>query len=279
MTVMPRTVKNARINDLKQMILPEMVPDQLKILGVTLAHFYADTLANAQASEAGGIELIKLIERRTNLLLSRGNELYANKSHSSPSQIELVGQNINIFMTQCSALFKFVPPSLHQNEPIYQLIDRLVETAVYIGYYAGSNDTLSLTDRFTDSGYHATVTQTQKGGQAKARPINVLKDLVIEMANHLYLAPRFISTPKVMVVDAIYEVLQNYSSKGDNKKHPALVKFPNRVPEHNTLHKWLKPITKPTNTLKQPRPSISLVKAELSKAFTVQKITSKLNSQ
>lgn len=34
MAVMPKNVKKARICDLKNMILPEMAPDQLKILGV-----------------------------------------------------------------------------------------------------------------------------------------------------------------------------------------------------------------------------------------------------
>lgn len=277
MTVLPRTTKNDRINDLKQMILPEMVPEQLRMLDVTLTDFYTDSLANAQASDAGGIELIRLIERRTNLILNRGNELYANKSHLSPSQVELVSQNINVFMTQCQTLSELIPPSAPKNESFYKVIDRLIETALYIGYYAGSNDTLALTDRYTDSGYRATVTQTQKGGQAKAQPTNALKDLVIEMANHLYRDPNLISTPKVTVTKAIYEVLQNYSSKGDNNKHPSLVKFTNRVPECHTLNKWLKNITKPVNELKQPKPSLSLVKAKLSKAFTEHIITTKLN--
>lgn len=277
MTVMPRTVKNARINDLKQMILPEMVPDQLKMLGVTLADFYDDNLADVQASDAGGIELIELLKRRAQQLINSGESLYTNRERTSPTQIEWVIKNIHLI--QCIPLSQLAPDTQPERIHFHNIINQLIETAVYIGYYAGSNDTLALTDRYTNSGYQATVTQTQKGGRAKAQPTNALKDLVIEMANYLYRDPRFISTPKVMVVDAIYEVLQNYSSKGDNKKHPALVKFPNRVPEHNTLNKWLKPITKPANTLKQPRPSISLVKAELSTAFTVQKITSKLNSQ
>ncbi|MDN5369542.1 MAG: hypothetical protein PWP74_850 [Shewanella sp.] len=194
MTVMPRTVKNARINDLKQMILPEMVPDQLKMLGVTLADFYDDNLADVQASNAGGIELIKLLERRAKQLINSGEGLYTNRKRTSPTQIEWVIKNIHLL--QSIPLSQVAPTAQPERQHFHNVINQLIETAVYIGYYAGSNDTLALTDRFTDSGYRATVTQTQKGGQAKARPTNALKDLVVEMANHLYHDPHFISTPK-----------------------------------------------------------------------------------
>ncbi|WP_088212308.1 hypothetical protein [Shewanella sp. Shew256] len=276
MAVMPKNVKKARICDLKNMILPEMAPDQLRILGVKLEDFYPDNLADTQASNAGGIELIKLLERRTNELQRLGSELYVHKNHHSSSQIELVQQNIHVFMTQCMTLLKLASPSIPESEPYYKIIDRLVETAVYIGYYAGSNDTLALTDRYTDLGFEAYVTRTQAGGQGKASKTICLKELVIEMANCIYLDPDCVAASKENVAEAIYWIIRDFSAKGANKGISALLKFSDRHPEQHTIYNWIKTITKPVNRLKTPKPSLAVIKAKLKRSFTDKQILSKI---
>ncbi|MCH1931498.1 hypothetical protein L9G16_15035 [Shewanella sp. A25] len=276
MTVMPRSVKDARINDLKNMILPEMVPDQLKLLGVTLEDLYPDNFADAQASAVSGLEVLKLIERRTNLLQRKTDGLYATKTQMIPTQLDWIIENTTQLMKACSSLPQLAPPAQPENEPFYRLLDQAIERAIYIGYYAGSNDTLALTDRYTNSGFEASVTRTQAGGKGKAQKTISLKQLVIDMANFIYCDPDCIAAPKKIIAEAIHLIIRNFSKKGNNKEIPSLLKFSDRHPEQHTIDSWLKTVIKPVNRLKKTRPSLAVIKAKLTASFTDKKIAAKI---
>lgn len=274
----PLKVKMNRVDDIKRILLPEMVSEMLKLVDDTFSEEEQNRLDLIKGSDAPGIGIIKLVGTRANEVRSSGNELYAERaSKHQPSQLGLVIDNTNIFMRQAETLHHQLTAVIKEGgvEALKQ-VDIIIETVFHIGYYAGSNDSLAITDRYTNAGYTTKVTQPQRGGQSKAKAIDPVKQLVCEMANHIYQNQSLSNTPKLMLGGAIYSLLRGFSQKGDNKNIPSLIKFVSRSPEHATINSWLKGIKKPNNLLQPPKPSLSAVQQALNTAYTMQKIKSAL---
>ncbi|MGL5390933.1 MAG: hypothetical protein ACRDA8_06030, partial [Shewanella sp.] len=97
--------KQARIDDISKMILPEMVPDQLQALGLSVADIATGDLEQTQSRVAPGIGCVKLIHARARQIKRRNHDLFGDRSTSgAPSQLQLVIENGDIFMQQANAL-------------------------------------------------------------------------------------------------------------------------------------------------------------------------------
>ncbi|OEG73876.1 hypothetical protein BEL05_15620 [Shewanella colwelliana] len=274
---LPEKDKQARINDISKMLLPEMVPDQLRLLGLSEADIGLGDLAQTRAQSAAGIELVKLLNKRAQTIKERQSALYASRSTSKhPSQLELVLDNIEIFMQQASTLTALLS-SQPTNEPIFALVDRLIETSIQIGYSAGSNDSLALTDRYTNSGYKTSVTKPQSGGRAKAKAIDPMKALVCDMACHVYNHQELLSASKDMLAEAIHTRLSGFSNIGTNENIPMLKKFAHGCPEHESIKRWIKVIKKNKSLPKPPKPSLDRLVEELKATYKNKAIKKSLN--
>lgn len=270
--------RQARIDDISKMILPEMVPEQLKLLGLSVADITLGDLNQIQACVAPGIESIKLMHARARQIKEDNCHLYGDRSTTDgPSQLQLVIENCDIFMQQANALSSLIPPEEPSYEPIYKLIDRLVETTLHLAYFADSNDSLALTDRYTNTGYDTKVIKPQKGGKTKAQKTEKVKALVNEMARHIYQHDDLSNTPKKLLAEAIQRRLAEFSAEGNNNTLPALMQFVNRTPEYLSIMKWLKPI-KPVKSVNSLKPSLARLSNELNAAFKSQIITQRLNA-
>lgn len=265
---LPEKDKQARINDINKMLLPEMVPDQLRLLGLSEASFGSESLTQTRAQSAAGIEWVKLLNKRAKTIKEREDALYANRStHNQPSQLDLVLDNIDIFMQQANALTELLT-SQPSHEPIFVLVDRLIETSIQIGYSAGSNDSLALTDRYTNSGYQSSVTKPQCGGKTKAKAIEPMKTLVCDMASHIYVHPNFLSASKDMIAEAIHTRLIEFSKRGTNRSIPTLRKFANGSPEYESIKRWINTVKKPKSSSKPSKPSLNRLVDELEMVYT-----------
>lgn len=274
---LPETDKKFRINDISKMILPEMVPEQLQLLGITKNDISNGCFEEACQKEAPGLEKIKLINERARSIKAKNNDLYAEFStKEKPSQLCLVIENSDIFMYQAKQLLGLLP-NTPKNEPIYKIVDQLIETATMVGYSTGSNDSFALTDRYTNSGYNTSVTKPQSGGKSKAQKSENVKTLVNEMARHIYQDENLCAAPKKMLAEAIQKRLADFSIQGNNKAIPALLQFTNRTPEYNSIMKWLKPMKQPKNAIPTPKPSLERIIVELKTAFKPQRIKKHLN--
>ncbi|QSX37567.1 hypothetical protein [Shewanella sedimentimangrovi] len=276
MTVLPRKDKEARIKDIANMILPELVPDQLQLLGIADSDIDITGFAEARNHSTPGMALLQLTKHRADAIIAKGSKLYAPKSQDRESQLDYVNENSNILMRQWARLTHLLTHTSPNNQAILRLIDLIIESSVLAGYYAGSNDMLALTDRYVDSGYNASVAKPQKGGQAKAKVTEPVKILVQDMANFVYQEPNLASTTKATLAEAIVQVLQDFSATGNNKSIPALKKFPNRAPELDTVNKWIKSVVKPSNTSSKPKASLAVVTAKLKAAYTTRQIAASL---
>jgi hypothetical protein len=267
---LPKKDKQARVNDIKKMLLPEMVPEQLLLLGLSVTDVCEGSLEHARLSEAPGMATIMLSNSRARVIKSTKAALYAERSSSEkPSSIDLLIENTDRFIHQTASLESLFTAGESSNELIYRYFDRMIETAFHIGYSAGSNDALALTDRYTNSGYQSKVTQPQQGGKSKANAIDPVKNLVCDMANHIYQNQRLSNTPKPMLTEVIYNILRDFSQYADNKNIPSLLKFADRTPEQSTIKAWIKNIKKPNNLLKLPKPSLTVVKEALKSSYTM----------
>lgn len=276
---LPKKDKQARTSDIRKMLLPEMVPEQLKLLGISEADIGNDNLTKARTHVAPGIESIKLLFRRASAKKESQNDLYAGRSTSkNPTQLDLVLENINIFEQQRAALLKQLPPNESANELTYEIFDRLIETVLQIGYSTGSNDSLALTDRYTNSGYMNLATKPQSGGDAKAKAIDPMKALVRNMAIHIYQHKDLQCASKDMLAEAIHTRLVEFSDSGDNRNIPILKKFTNSSPKHGSIKCWLKPITKPKILSKPPKPSLNRLIDELKTVYKSQVIKKELKT-
>jgi hypothetical protein len=275
----PLKVKKNRVDDIKRILLPEMVSAQLKLVDETFSEEVPNQLELIKDSNSPGMGIITLVGARANELRASGNELYADRaSDHQPTQVGLVIENTDIFIRQAEDLhYQLTAVIKEAGLEALALADRIIETAFHIGYYAGSNDSLAITDRYTNSGYTAKVTQPQKGGQSKAKAIEPVKKLVHDMASHIYQNQSLSSTPKAMLVEAIDSLLREFSQKGGNNNIPSLIKFASRSPEPQTLMAWVKGIKKPKNLHQPPKPSLAVVMQTLKSTYTMQAIKSALN--
>lgn len=272
----PATVKYSRSSDLTRVLLPEMVTEQLELVGEALSEEIPNQLNFIKDCKNPGMEFLLLIGARAHRLRQSGCELFADRaSKRNPSQLGLVIDNTDIFVKQASALLSLLEGPIA--EEVLSQVDRIIETSFYLGYYAGSNDSLAITERYTNLGYAAAVDKPQQGGLAKANAVEPLKILVCDMANHIYGTPNLSNTPKSMLAKAIDAILIDFSKHGDNKNIPSLIKFSARSPEATTLHSWLKAIKKPDNLKHQPKPSFVVVRQALNSAYSMQKIKKALN--
>jgi hypothetical protein len=280
MTIIPLKDRKSRIDDMSKMILPEMAPDQLQQLRISVKDIVEGNLHDAYQNDAAGIEVIKLIHRRATSLKTKQNDLYADRSSiNQPSQLNLALDNCDIFMQLAQLLFSRLPPNDPRNEPIYQLIDKLTLTGIQIGYSTGSNDACALLDRYTDSGYKSKVSTPKKAGDANASKTKNLKHLVILMANYIYQHEDLKAAPKPLLAEAIYTRITNFSKQGNNKNIEALKKFNDRKPAESSITSWLKPVKKPKNLDKLAKPSLLRLMNELELVFKNQKINKHLSTQ
>ncbi|MGL6124049.1 MAG: hypothetical protein ACRC1W_13815, partial [Shewanella sp.] len=72
--------RQARIDDVSKMILPEMVPEQLKLLGLSVADIALGDLNQTQARVAPGLESIKLVHSRARQIKEGNRHLYGDRS-------------------------------------------------------------------------------------------------------------------------------------------------------------------------------------------------------
>lgn len=281
MNIIPLSDRQARIKDIHKMLLPEMVPDQLMLLGLTEADFGPLTLTKVRAHPAPGISLLTLLKQRANAVKAAKIALYSTRSSNvRPSQLDLLLDNLTIFEKQKSELLKRLPPGVLANEAAYQLIDRLIETTLQIGYSAGSNDSLALTDRYTDFGYDKKVSVPQSGGNCKASKAKPVKALVYEMANHIYQHNDLLCATKSKLAEAIHSRFVEFSDTANkNMDIEALQNFPNGAPEHDTIKGWLKQIKKPQSPSKQPKPSLKRLIVELKTAYKPQTMKQALKNK
>ncbi len=196
----PKKDKSQRIQDIKKVLLPELMPDQMHLLGVeqSIKDSYQKTLTQA----APGMELVKRLNFNANKIQEEGIELYKErKSDSHPTQLQLVINNCDIFMQQAAQLMEQLEPE--PNEHLLKLVDRLIETALHVGYFAGSNDSFAITDRYVNAGYETKVTKPQNAGLKKSESTNPLKELVKIMTNYIYSNPEIGGNSKPSIAEAI----------------------------------------------------------------------------
>ncbi|MCL1140887.1 hypothetical protein [Shewanella pneumatophori] len=280
MTIIPLKDRKSRIDDMSKMILPEMAPDQLKLLGISVQDIAEGNSHDAYQNDASGIELIRLVRRRAKAIKTKQNDLYADRSSiNQPSQLDLVLDNCDVFKLLIQKLWKILPPDEPYNWPVYQLLYQLFFNIFHIAYPAGSNDTCALLDRYTDSGYKSIVSTPKKAGDTNANKTKSIKHLVISMANHIYQHEHLIAAPKILLAEAIHTRITNFSKEGDNMNIDVLTKFVERKPAESSIGSWLKPIKKPKNSDKLPKPSLHRLVNELEIAFKNQKINKHLSIQ
>ncbi|MGL5360601.1 MAG: hypothetical protein ACRDBI_12935, partial [Shewanella sp.] len=142
---------------------------------------------------------------------------------------------------------------------------------------AGSNDSLALTNRYTNTGYDTQVIKPQKGGKTKAQKFEQVKALVDEMALHIYQHDDLSNAPKKLLAEAIQKRLADFSAQGNNNTLPALMQFVNRSPEYHTIMNWLKPIRR-TKSVTSFKPSLERLSKELNTVFKSQAIKQRLKS-
>lgn len=279
MTIIPLNDRKSRIDDMSKMILPEMAPDQLKLLGISIQDIAEESSLDVYQHDTSGIELIRLVYRRANAIKIKKNDLYGDRSSiEQPSQLDLVLANCDVFKNLTQKLWKILPPDEPCNEPVYQLLHQLFFNIFHIAYPAGSNDTCALLDRYANAGYNSKVNTPKKAGDTNANKTKNIKQLVTSMAHHIYQHEHLKAAPKSLLAEAIYIRITNFSKEGDNKNIEILKKFADRKPTESSIDSWLKPIKKPKNLDKLPKPSLHRLMDELELIFNNQKINTYLLS-
>ncbi|WP_345889206.1 hypothetical protein [Shewanella algae] len=236
----PESERLKRTQDVSNMLLPELVPDQLDALDMIFPHDLSHEFYSGQRSSTPGLALIQLLGSRSKALANKGG-LYHDRGNTQiqPHQLELVSDNHALLMTMMSQLLREYPETEPAHNKLYCFLDSILNISVMMGYYAGSNDALALTDRYTDLGYKKSVVQPQQGGTKKAEKYSCIKELIYMMASEIQQRQLPGKITKEALNTAIYEVLQEFSQQGENKNIPALKSFSCRYPEKKTIKNWL----------------------------------------
>ncbi|EKT4487404.1 hypothetical protein [Shewanella algae] len=267
----PESERLKRSQDVSNMLLPELVPDQLDALGMIFPHDLSHDFDSGQKSLAPGLALLQLLESRSKALANKGGLYHGRGNQEPPHQLELVRDNHARLMSMMSQLLREYPEIEPAHNKLYCFLDSILNISVMMGYYAGSNDALALTDRYTDLGYKKSVVQPQQGGTKKAEKYSCIKELVYMMASEIQQRQLPGKITKEALNTAIYEVIQEFSQQGENKNIPALKSFSCRYPEKKTIKNWLSAKRLSSSSTGSKLTSAQLVK-ELKSIFPARRI-------
>lgn len=240
--MLPKKELKMRTEDIKYVLIPELIPDQLRLLGITDFDGEGDEFNKARLDSAQGIEWIKLLINRVEKVLQEGGLYKDRETFTQASQLSYVKEALSRFMQQATFLNDYFPIENPANANLYSILDRLTFLALSAGYFAGNNDALAITDRYVNFGYQEKVTKPQSGGHAKSKKTEPIKKLVTKIAEYSFSHESLHKIPKSLLAEAIYELINDFVNKNHNTA--ALKTFKNNSPEVSTIDKWLKPIKK-----------------------------------
>ena len=273
--MIPDLEKRKRIKDISKVLIPELIPDQLRQLGITEFCGEGDKLSKLVSNAGQGINFINLLLERSQNIAKRGG-LYSDiETIEQPSQLSYTICALNLFMKEATLLTLHYPVNDSKNAELYARIDRLTYLAICAGYFSGHNDALAVTDRHTNAGYAEKVLKPQSGGKAKSSKYKSLRDLTIKIANHIYRNESIGKVSKPLLAEAIHTLISDFSSKNSNIK--PLQIFQDGCPEISTIEAWLKPIKKIKKENNLKKPSLNKLIENIKKDFPNKEIKKLLN--
>ncbi|MBO1270844.1 hypothetical protein J3L11_04165 [Shewanella sp. 4t3-1-2LB] len=275
MTVIPKKAQENRLEDIHKVLLPELVPDQLKLLGVKEPIHEGTTLHQAQSEQIKGLALVQLLLERMQSIVKSGALYKDRESSAHRCQLKVACDNIDLFWRQLRLLNHRYPEDNEDYQELYGHLDKAFELLIYAGYYAGSNDALAITDRYANAGYKTTVENTLSAGLKKSAKFTPIKNLVIEMAEYLLIRSDSLVVKKSHAMKAIEFILESFSKQPEHKELPALLPYPRRYPSTKTIEKWV--ATVPANTKRDKRPKnanevLKLLQDRFTDAFIMEKL-------
>lgn len=275
MSLPPDEIKSQKL-ELKKMFLPEMLLDKIKSLNLKLTESGLNDLEAAMQSELPGSALLRLIDGslpriRDTLLEDSSN---ANSADNLKQTAE-VERNLKIISNDLQLLKQKYPSDNASN---WVHVNQMLATAIMIGYQAGGHDMKVNVERHANKGFEAGVTTPQKGGNAKAKTTVPIKNLVIDMATHIYNQQNLKSASKALLAEAIHSRLEQFSLSGDNKKTLELLSAQKSSLGLKTIKNCLKNVPKPKDTQEIPKPSLSRLIDELKASFKSQTIKASLKN-
>ncbi len=223
-----------QLDELKEMLLPEMVPDKLNYLNVGKPEGH-DDLFKALESSSSGTDLISLLQMR----IEKVQHFRRSKdSHASIENTELGNLNDNIIII-CNQLVQLTSPP-EFNEASIDILEQVVTTAIIMGYTAGSHDMRVNLERHGEKGYESSIITPALAGNRKAEQNSPAINLVKEMAEFVFSNPKIGKVSKKVLSEAIYDVISIFSEKGQNKSLKALKNFKNKYPEQSSIEDWVR---------------------------------------
>lgn len=237
---LPKSEILSQIDDIKRMLLPEMLPYKLHALGIPMPVGENNALYRLHVANYKGLELLRVLEGRIPKCLRNGSpESVVINDVSYQTEISILKDHLNTIGRQ----LKELQLSLNPNEGKdfnWNLFYNIIETAILTGYFAGAHDMKTPTERHANSGFIQKVLIPQAGGKKTATRTIPVQNLITAMADFVMMGDIDGKVTKSALVDSIFNTIKDFSKKGNNLDLPALIVFPERFPSSKFINKYLK---------------------------------------
>lgn len=236
---LPKKEKTSQLDDVKKMLLPEMVPNLLKSLGINSPSDENNALHRLDSVEYKGLELLKILEGRIPKCIKHGSpeSVLVNKV-SYPTEISTVQDNLDIIGKQLSLMKQHIETS--NDNFNWKLFYGVIETAIFIGYYSGAHDMKAPIERHANSGFISSVLKPQAGGEKTASKYIPTHNLITAMADFVMNSKVDGKISRTTLVSGIFIVMKEFASIETNRTLLALQPFHSRYPSEKFISEHLK---------------------------------------
>lgn len=230
--------QEARLLELKKMILPEMVPNLLKSLGIKLPENENNALLRLSQANYKGMELLRIIEGRMHKCFDNGCQKSIQlEGLTYETEISNIEHNLSVIDEQLNHIKRNIN-KLNSNFD-WTLFDSILETALWIGYHSGAHDMKIPIERHANSGFISNVLRPQSGGEKTASKFIPIQHLIKVMAEFIIHSNIDLKIYKAGLARMIQTVIMEFSNSETNNNLEALTPFQKRYPSGEFILKQL----------------------------------------
>lgn len=269
MSRLPKKLEEQQRKEYLQMLIPEMLPEKAKSLGI-----------NPPPKQNDLIWILN--NRNTNFefidgVVERFPKIYKNGVSKS---VAINGKEMQTEAGVAEEQLRLAEKQLRQLRDEHHIPSKLLSdvatTFFWAGYHAGAHDYKVNVEQYANDGFTAKVVTPKKGGTGKSNKTSSVKSLCQQIENELSTELPDVFYSKEILTAAIAKVIKDFSQLKNNSQLPCFEGFINRYPEYSTIKSWLSPRhTKETKTLKKITKE-QLTK-EIKRRFTTARINKLLN--
>ncbi|QTH63352.1 hypothetical protein J1N51_11505 [Psychrosphaera ytuae] len=242
--------KQAQLLELEQMLFVELYTNKLEALGQT--HIADQSqLSKMLDSPYPADALLMLLAARARNAVKKGAKLEESIGNVTiDTSLKYVFQNLNEY-TKLKNSLELQGLCGEQNT---KNLNRVIAKALMLGYSAGAHDTEVCMGRHCLTGYKVKVSKPIKNGRFSAKKFETVKNLVNEMSDFFYDGTRF--TSKLIIAEAIFKIINNFSLLQGNSNLDALKGYPQRCPSIRKIEQYIS--TAPPRTRPSGHPKLSV---------------------